>query len=85
MCRRLINPSKYKVTINIENLDAGTSNVMLLNEGSIMRLFSGLDVQELGGTIEIEMLMEQDRHLQAFLLDLNISLANMNSLVFDTE
>ena len=85
MCRRLINPSKYKVSINIENLETGISNVTLLNELSTIRLFNGLGTDTLPGSIEIEMMMDQEMALQDLMHDLNIRLSDVNTLIFDTE
>ena len=85
MCRKSINPNKYKVTVYIENLETKTSNILLLNEISTLTLFNGLNVQSFPGPVEIEMMMEHDRTLLDFLSDLNMSLADVNSLIFNTE
>lgn len=85
MCRRIINPSKYKISINIENLETNVASLMMLSEVSVMALFGGFNTQEFPTNTEIQFQMANDGDLQSLLRDLHISLTDVNPLVFDAE
>jgi hypothetical protein len=85
MCRKNIGPEKYKVTLNIENLETKVSNTVTLGEDSTIGLFNGLGLDSIQGTIEFQMVMETDSVLREYLEDLHIRLSDMNSLIFNTE
>ncbi len=85
MCRKNIGPEKYKVTLNIENLETKVSNTVTLSDFSTLELFNGLGLEGINGSLEFQMLMDTDRLLQEYLEDLHIRLSDMNALIFDTE
>lgn len=85
MCRKNIGPEKYKVTLNIENLETKVSNTVTLSDFSTLELFNGLGIEGINGSLEFQMLMDTDRLLQEYLEDLHIRLSDMNALIFDTE
>ena len=85
MCRKNIGPEKYKVTLNIENLETKVSNTLALGENSTLEIFNGLGLEVVNGSIELQLFMETEEVLRQYLDDLHVRLADMNSLVFDTE
>ena len=87
MCRNLIRPSRYKVTLHVENVESKTSNILELGETAILELFHGLGFgpSNTPDQLDIEMSIENDQALEYFLNDLHIRLSDVNSLIFDTE
>jgi hypothetical protein len=84
MCRQLICPSKYKVSIHIENTETNVSNEHILNETAILELFNGLGIV-IPDQMDMQMIIEHDRSLERFLNDLHIRLSDVDSLIFDAE
>ena len=85
-CRALINPSKYRVTLNIENTETHVNTTVTLLDASIIALFNGLGTHVLQSEhTEIQIDLTDDRDVYNFLEDLRIRLADVNPLVFNTE
>lgn len=73
ICRKVIDGSKYSVTITIQNNDTSAeSNVSLTNES----IFNVLDI-----TAELDTIPS----LESFLSDFGVSLADFDATILDTE
>ena len=85
-CRAIINPTKYKVTLTIENTETQVSNTVPLFDASIIALFNGLGTNNLQSDhTEIQIDLFEERDILHFLDDLQIRLSHVDPLVFDTE
>ena len=76
ICRKIIDGTQFKITVNIQNNYTATSNSVSLNEDSI---FNVLDL------FDINFDVDEVPDLDSILADLGVSLTDFDSSVLDTE
>jgi hypothetical protein len=76
ICRKIIDGTQFKITVNIQNNYTATSNSVSLNEDSI---FNVLDL------FDINFDVDEIPDLDSILADLGVSLTDFDSSVLDTE
>ena len=87
MCRHNIDVSKFKVSIKIENTEQQITNTWPLSHLSISALLNGLGLEDLNLNFdtEIRMNLENNNDMELFIRDLGIRIADLDSLVLNTE
>jgi hypothetical protein len=87
MCRHNIDVSKFKVSIKIENTEQQITNTWPLSHLSISALLNGLGLEDLNLNFdtEIRMNLENNTDMELFMRDLGIRVADLDSLVLNTE
>jgi hypothetical protein len=76
ICRKIIDGTQFKITVNRQNNYTATSNSVSLNEDSI---FNVLDL------FDINFDVDEIPDLDSILADLGVSLTDFDSSVLDTE
>ena len=83
ICRKMLNGVEYRVTLNIENLNSQTSNVIELSINSIQNLINELNIDMNYISTEIQFDIDNLEELNEIISEFGVS--NVNSLIFHTE